>query len=93
MSDATRAFHVAAERPDAVLIEGVHAIKHALRFGAELEVLLTSEARAVAEMAARLAPDLASRFAEAVQVSDGQLRALLPRPPRPRSLRWPADRR
>lgn len=83
MSSAIQHLQAALEHPDAVLLEGLHAIKHALRFGAELEVLVTSQASEVAAIARQLAPDVAAALAGAQAVTDGQLRAVLPRPPRP----------
>lgn len=43
--------------PAKVVLEGLHPLKHALRFGAEIDVALTSDASAVLEVAQRLAPD------------------------------------
>lgn len=41
-----------------VALEGFHAIKHALRFGAELEDLVTTDAAEVEQLRRTLAPDL-----------------------------------
>lgn len=41
------------------MLEGLHAVKHARRFGAELELLLTPDAGALARLVDELAPDLA----------------------------------
>jgi RNA methyltransferase, TrmH family len=41
-----------------VVLEGVHAVKHALRFGAVPEVLLTPDRAALDALVAQLAPDL-----------------------------------
>ena len=46
-----------------VVIEGFHALKHALRFGAELERAYAVDPGALEALAADLAPDLAGRFA------------------------------
>jgi len=44
------------------VLEGFHALKHALRFGAELDVVAAADPEALERMAAELAPDLAGRF-------------------------------
>jgi RNA methyltransferase, TrmH family len=49
-----------ASRSDAhhVRLEGVHALKHALRFGAEVEVVASPDPAGLAALLARLAPDV-----------------------------------
>jgi len=67
--------------PDSVLLDGFHALKHALRFGADVRMVLTSDRAAVAALAARLAPDVAGAVAEAaVEVPASVLRELVARP-------------
>jgi TrmH family RNA methyltransferase len=44
------------------VLEGFHALKHALRFGAEIEVVAAADPDALERMAAELAPDLGGRF-------------------------------
>ena len=70
--------------PDSVLLDGFHALKHALRFGADVRMVLTSDRAAVAGLAAQLAPDVAERIAGiggiAVEVPAAVLRGLVPRP-------------
>lgn len=44
--------------PDTVLLEGFHALKHALRFGASVDTVVTPNPTAYAELFATLAPDL-----------------------------------
>jgi len=44
--------------PAFVLIEGFHALKHAHRFGAELELVATADREGALELCTRLAPDL-----------------------------------
>ncbi len=43
---------------DRVLLEGVHAFKHARRFGADVEVVVTPDRSAVTTLLAQLAPDV-----------------------------------
>jgi RNA methyltransferase, TrmH family len=47
----------------AVLLEGVHALKHALRFGASIELACTPEPDTVLALFAALAPDLHAEVA------------------------------
>ncbi|NBE52229.1 rRNA methyltransferase [Streptomyces sp. YC537] len=64
----------------AVLLDGFHALKHALRFGARVPAVLTSDKAAGLVLADELAPDVRERLAElAVQVPAEVLRGLVPR--------------
>lgn len=66
-----------------VVIEGFHALKHALRFGAEVEQAYAVDPGALEALAADLAPDLAGRFAAAVEPIDAAtLDRLAPLTPR-----------
>lgn len=47
-----------AERRATVLLDGFHAVKHALRFGADVRELLTADRAGTLALAADLAPDL-----------------------------------
>jgi TrmH family RNA methyltransferase len=55
----------AAARTDAelVLLEGFHALKHALRFGADVLAAATADAAALDALAQRLAPDVRAALA------------------------------
>ncbi|WP_308119080.1 TrmH family RNA methyltransferase [Streptomyces sp. JJ38] len=65
----------------AVLLDGFHAVKHALRFGADVGVVLARDAAAVRALAGELAPDVAEELAgRVVEVDGGVLRELVPRP-------------
>jgi TrmH family RNA methyltransferase len=44
------------------ILEGFHALKHALRFGAEVELVAAADPEALERLAAELAPDLRGRF-------------------------------
>lgn len=46
-----------------VVLAGVHAVKHALRFGAEVELLVAPDPDAARALAAAVAPDLLPRLA------------------------------
>jgi len=71
----------AAARTDErlVLIEGFHAVKHALRFGAELVAAATDDAAALGRLAERLAPEVGAALAAVAE--ERPLRALVARPP------------
>ena len=62
--------------PGLVVLEGFHAIKHALRFGAELLGAWTADPEELRTLAAKLAPDIA--LAPAV-VERSELAAIVPR--------------
>jgi RNA methyltransferase, TrmH family len=66
--------------PGSVLLDGLHALKHALRFDADVRQVLTCDRAAVAALAGRLAPDVAARIADvAVEIPAAALRELVPR--------------
>jgi TrmH family RNA methyltransferase len=71
----------AAARTDAelVLVEGFHALKHALRFGGEVLAAATADAAALDALAERLAPDV--RAALAALVVERPLDAVVARAP------------
>src|SRR3954453_9445265 len=54
LSDIARA----RRDPGLVVLEGFHAVKHALRFGAELLGVWTADPEELAALSARLAPDV-----------------------------------
>ncbi|MFE7230323.1 TrmH family RNA methyltransferase [Streptomyces sp. NPDC057596] len=56
MSDPVRAWHRLAG--GSVLLDGFHAVKHALRFGAEVPVAVTADRHAALALADELAPDV-----------------------------------
>ncbi|MDK1473228.1 TrmH family RNA methyltransferase [Streptomyces sp. 549] len=73
-----RAWRAAAA--DSVLLDGFHAVKHALRFGADVRHVLTGDRPAVLALAGELAPDLRERLdAVLVEVDAAMLRELVPR--------------
>ena len=74
----------AAARADErlVLIEGFHAVKHALRFGAELVAAATDDAAALGRLAGRLAPDVERALGALVE--QRPLEALVARVPHTR---------
>ncbi|MBO8187188.1 TrmH family RNA methyltransferase [Streptomyces spirodelae] len=63
-----------------VLLDGFHALKHALRFGARVPVALATDRRAALALAAELAPDLTGVLDGLLrEVSVSTLGALVPR--------------
>jgi tRNA G18 (ribose-2'-O)-methylase SpoU len=72
--------HWRAAGPECVLLDGFHALKHALRFGADIRAVVTTDRAALLGLAAELAPDVRAELAARVaQVPAGVLRELVPR--------------
>ncbi|WP_037916257.1 TrmH family RNA methyltransferase [Actinacidiphila yeochonensis] len=70
-----------AEQPGTVLLDGFHALKHALRFGADVRLAVAADRVAALRLAEELAPDLMGRLgAELAEVGAAGLRQLVPRP-------------
>jgi RNA methyltransferase, TrmH family len=57
-ADLASRVRAARRDPSAVLLEGVHALKHALRFAAEVGLVITPDRVAAAALLAELAPDV-----------------------------------
>lgn len=72
---------VRAGAGDSVLLDGFHALKHALRFGAEVPLAVAVDRSAALELAGELASDLSERLAALlVEVDVDTYRSLVPRP-------------
>jgi tRNA G18 (ribose-2'-O)-methylase SpoU len=66
--------------PHAVLLDGFHALKHALRFGADVSLVLTSDKAAVMTLSQALADDITPLVDTlAVEIPEDRLRELVPR--------------
>jgi TrmH family RNA methyltransferase len=79
----SRRFRAARRNSQLTVLEGFHALKHALRFGAEVDVAVATDPGELEELAAALAPDLAGRFAALVAPVDAEtLAGLVPQAPR-----------
>ncbi|MFJ3440421.1 TrmH family RNA methyltransferase [Streptomyces sp. NPDC086081] len=64
-----------------VLLDGFHALKHAVRFGAEVPVAVTADRAAVLALADELAPDVRDALdALLTEVPHGTYTSLVPRP-------------
>lgn len=71
-----------ADRNIAIL-EGFHALKHALRFGADVELALAADVRAADALAAELAPDVRPALDRLLRPAGPEVITLAaPRPPR-----------
>ena len=78
-----RRYRTARRDPDLAVIEGFHALKHALRFGAEIEEAVASDPAALERLAVELAPDLAGSLSGRAIAVDGEtLARLVPQAPR-----------
>jgi RNA methyltransferase, TrmH family len=78
-----RRYRTARRDRSLAVLEGFHALKHALRFGAEVLEAVAADRDLLDELAAELAPDLAGSLAErTTAVSAGTLAELVPQAPR-----------
>ena len=84
MSDpVVQRFRAARRDPELALLEGFHALKHALRFGAEVTEAVSSDPDELDRLASDLAPELAgSLAARTMPVSAELLTQLVPHAPR-----------
>jgi TrmH family RNA methyltransferase len=74
--------HQAARDPGKVVLEGLHAVKHAIRFGARLDGLWSDAPEEVLQQARELAADILPVLGERlVTVSSETFAAFVPRPP------------
>jgi TrmH family RNA methyltransferase len=80
--DPTGRFLQARTDPAKVVLEGFHALKHAIRFGATIETACTPDGAALMRLARDLAPDLCDRLRDSVEeVSPATFAGLAPVPP------------
>lgn len=78
-----RRYRAARRDRGLVVLEGLHALKHALRFGAELLDAVASEPRELERLASELAPDVAAALlAQVAPVAPELLAELVPQAPR-----------
>jgi TrmH family RNA methyltransferase len=76
-------FRTARRDPELTVVEGFHALKHALRFGAELVEAVAVDPAALERLAADLAPDLSGQLGDRVEQVDAEtLAELVPLVPR-----------
>src|SRR6201996_1665287 len=78
-----RRFRSARRDPQLTVLEGFHAYKHALRFGAVIEMAVATDPGELERLAVDLAPDLAGRIGDGVGEVDAEtLAGLVPQAPR-----------
>ena len=78
-----RRYRAARRDRDLALLEGFHALKHALRFGAELSEAVASDPDELERLAGELAPDLAGTLRSRVTpVGTETIAQLVPQAPR-----------
>lgn len=78
-----RRFRTARRDPRLAVLEGFHALKHALRFGAGVVEAVAADRARLRDLAAELAPDLGDALAErTVPVAAGLIAELAPQAPR-----------
>lgn len=78
-----RRFRAARRDRALAVLEGFHALKHALRFGAEVEEALAADPAGLEQLSAELAPDLAGTLAaRTTPVAPELLAELVPQAPR-----------
>jgi TrmH family RNA methyltransferase len=88
MSDSDQAalirrYRTARRDPGLAVLEGFHALKHALRFGGEVLEALAVDSAELAELADELAPDLGGALVERTAPVDAAVLAeLVPQAPR-----------
>jgi TrmH family RNA methyltransferase len=75
--ELTQRFRAARRDATLAVLEGFHALKHALRFDAALEIAVTRDAAALARLAGSLAPDLAAAMSRLVRAVEPDLFATL----------------
>lgn len=81
--ERTVRFRTARRDPELTVVEGFHALKHALRFGAELVEAVAVDPEGLERLAAELAPDLSGQLADRVEQVDLEtLAGLVPLVPR-----------
>jgi RNA methyltransferase, TrmH family len=81
--DLTVRFRTARRDPELTVVEGFHALKHALRFGAEVREAVAVDPERLEQLARELAPDMVGRLGGMLEQVDQQtLAELVPRPPR-----------
>jgi TrmH family RNA methyltransferase len=70
--DRTVRFRKARRDPQLTVVEGFHALKHALRFGAEIVEAVAVDPDGLEGLAAELAPDLAGKLGGLVATIDAE---------------------
>jgi RNA methyltransferase, TrmH family len=78
-----RRYRAARRDPGLAVLEGFHALKHALRFGAEVREAVAADPEGLERLAGELAPDLTGSLRGRVtEVGAGLIERLVPQAPR-----------
>ncbi len=81
-TDLAARFRAARTDPALAVLEGFHAIKHGIRFGAEFQSVVTRNSSDLRLLAEQLAPDVSARLAAlATEVPGDRFDDLSPTPP------------
>lgn len=80
--DLVQRFRAARRDRSLTVLEGFHALKHGLRFGAEPVEIVATDPALLDELARDLAPDVRERLAAAALIDEDTLAALAPQAPR-----------
>jgi tRNA G18 (ribose-2'-O)-methylase SpoU len=76
-------FRAARRNPDLAVLAGFHAVKHALRFGASLKALVSTNRAELNDLAAVLAPELQDQLDAEVEIVSPEVFSVLgPQAPR-----------
>jgi RNA methyltransferase, TrmH family len=76
---AATAVTAARRDPTRVVLEGVHAVKHAIRFGGEVELVATPDRHRLTALLAELAPDVVLPASHVVELPAAAWDQLVPR--------------
>ncbi|MEU3574776.1 RNA methyltransferase [Kitasatospora sp. NPDC036755] len=80
MDELVREWRAAERVPGVVVLDGFHALKHAVRFGGEVRRVVTADRGALLALAGELAPDVVPALEGlAVEVPEAVLRGLVAR--------------
>jgi TrmH family RNA methyltransferase len=81
--ELVRRYRAARRDRSLAVLDGFHALKHALRFGADVREAVASDPAGLEDLAGGLAPDLAGSLRErVVEVGEGTIAQLVPQAPR-----------
>jgi TrmH family RNA methyltransferase len=83
VDDPTARYAAARRDPSLAVLEGFHALKHALRFGADLIDVTATEGHVLADLSARLAPDVAGPVLRSIRTVPAAVFARLASPAPP----------
>ena len=80
-AELERRFRQARSDPALAVLEGFHALKHAIRFGAAIEIIVTRDIGELVSLALSLAPDVGDTIRESAEETPSEVFARLATPP------------